>query len=224
MSSRKYSWVVTPDSQAGLQGARRVPDPVEGCIWIPLRNRLRQIVAYTLIDEQDAALSWTAWHRRADGYAAGTLRRTHPYQGTNNRKTQLLHRVILQAPHGVEVDHINRNRLDNRRCNLRFATSGEQARNVSLNSRNTTGYKGVSFLPGARRWLASVVFDGATYRLGLFKSPEAAAFAYDFAARALHGQFAAVNFKLADRTIAALDEFRHYLLSNKGKERGIATA
>lgn len=223
MSSRKNPWVVTPDSQAGLQGSRRVPDPVEGCIWIPLRNRRRQIVAYTLIDEQDASLAYTAWHLKPEGYAAGRLRPTHLHQGPMSRKIRLLHREILQAPYGMEVDHINRNRLDNRRCNLRFATSGEQARNVSLNTRNTTGYKGVSFLPGARRWSASVKFDGATYPLGLFKSPEAAAFAYDFAARALHGQFAAINFKLADRTIEALAEFRHYLLS-KGKERGIVTA
>jgi hypothetical protein len=132
--------------------------------------------------------------------------------------------MVLNAPPGMQVDHINRNRLDNRRSNLRFATPGEQARNVSLNARNTTGYKGVSFLQRAQRWTASVKFEGEDYYMGVFRSPEAAAFAYDFAARALHGQFSVINFKLADRTIAALDEFRHYLLSNKGKERGIATA
>jgi len=224
MHSRKHPWVVTPDSRSGCHGPGWVPAPVPGCIWIPLRNRLRQIVAYTLIEEQDADLAKMTWHLNNGGYAARAVPRRQRRHGDSSTKLERLHRVILRAPQGVEVDHINRNRLDNRRCNLRFATSGEQARNVSLNARNTTGYKGVSFLQGAQRWSATVKFEGAAYYMGVFRSPEAAAFAYDFAARALHGQFAAINFKLADRTIAALDEFRHYLLSNKGKERGIATA
>lgn len=223
MNSRKHPWVVTPDSRAGGHGPDWVPAPIPGCIWIPLRNRDQHIVAYTLIEEQDSDLAKMTWHLNNGGYAARAIPRRHRRQETGGKKMELLHRVIMQAPHGVDVDHINRNRLDNRRSNLRFATPGEQARNASLSARNTTGYKGVNFMQGAQRWSALVKFEGAAYYMGVFRSPEAAAFAYDFAARALHGRFAAINFKLSDRTIAALDEFRHYLLS-KEKERGIATA
>ena len=68
-----------------------------------------------------------------------------------------------------------------------------------------------------------MTLDGVNFNMGVFKSPEAAAFAYDFAASALHGQFAAINFKLADRTIQALGEFRRFLLSTeKGREDATA--
>jgi len=127
-----------------------------------------------------------------------------------------MHRVILDAPPAVEVDHINRNGLDNRRANLRLATRAENTRNAKLSRRNTSGFRGVSFDHFSGRWLAIVKSDGKTYRLGAFATPEEAAFAYDFAAAALHGEFASTNFSLSAATRAYLGEFRAFLMAASG--------
>lgn len=192
------------------------PGVVPGALRIPLRNRDGEIVAYTLIDEEDADLARLTWHLKVDGYAARWERRG--YDGRRRGRIVRLHRVIMGAPPEVEVDHINRNRLDNRRSNLRFATSAENARNCKRNKRNTSGYKGVRFNSLAQRWGASVVFEGNAYWLGLFNTPEAAAFAYDLAASALHGEFAATNFRLAEATKERASEFREFLLSGELEE------
>jgi hypothetical protein len=61
------------------------------------------------------------------------------------QKTVRMHRLVMNAPNGTQVDHINGNGLDNRRKNLRFCTTKQNLRNRGKNSRNTSGYKGVSW-------------------------------------------------------------------------------
>lgn len=109
-----------------------------------------------------------------------------------------MHRVITQAPAGVEVDHINRNRLDNRRCNLRLTDRGGNTRNCSRNRKNTSGYKGVYGPDRSGHWVASVVYQGKAYHLGSYLTAEEAAVTYDLAAMALHGEFAAPNFSYTE--------------------------
>jgi len=209
-------------TRVSTRTSRLFPDPVPGALWIPLRNR-GEIVAYTLIDEQDAQLARLTWRLAVSGYAARREKwQNHP-DGRGRARIVLLHRVILGAPPGVEVDHINRHRLDNRRSNLRFATDGEQARNCSRNKRNTSGYKGVCFESATRRWKAAVAFEGRSHHVGLFHTPQAAAFAYDFAATALHGEFAATNFQLSEASKEAALEFRAFLLGERaGQSVGAA--
>jgi len=194
------------------------PVPVPGALWIPLRNCRGEVIAYALIDEQDRHLARLTWHLRLDGYAARWEKQQNRHNRIGRGRILRLHRVILGAPPGVEVDHINRNRLDNRRSNLRFATDGENARNCKRNTRNTSGYKGVRFDRFAHRWGAAVVFEGKTYWVGLFDTPEEAAFAYDFAATALHGEFAATNFHLSEATKNRAPEFRAFLMSKRAGE------
>ncbi len=111
-------------------------------------------------------------------------------------KAELMHRVILARMLGrdltakEQVDHINSNGLDNRRCNLRLATSTQNARNRRRHSNNTSGYKGVSWDTSTRKWLAQIWHDGGNLRLGLFDAPEAAHAAYCKAAEELYGEFA----------------------------------
>lgn len=174
--------------------------PVPGCIAIPLRNRRGEIVAHTLISEQDAHLAEFRWYRKPDGYAARWVRltprlREPGYQpGLKKGRLVLLHRLIMNAPRGVEIDHINRNRLDNRRENLRFATDAENVRNAKLSKKNSTGFKGVYFCQVTIRWVAAIRVNGRNYHLGSYDSAEKAALAYDFAAIDLHGEFASLNF------------------------------
>lgn len=127
-------------------------------------------------------------NRRTVGYARTTVKRA------DRHKTVMMHRLILEAPPGKQVDHINGNGLDNRRANLRLATASQQQQNRALGKNNTSGYKGVGWWPRQRRWHASIQYHGEIIHLGYFKSKEAAARAYDRAARKYFGEFAYTNF------------------------------
>ncbi len=89
------------------------------------------------------------------------------------------------------VDHINRNKLDNRRSNLRSATWSQNNAN-SNKPRNKTGYKGV--YPSKKRWYANIQVNKVPIYIGSFKTPIEAALAYDEAAIKYFGEFASLNF------------------------------
>lgn len=106
-----------------------------------------------------------------------------------------MHRLILNAPPGFQVDHINGDGLDNRRSNLRLATySQNQANRHTRIFTNTSGYRGVSFKKQDRRWRAQITVEGRYQHLGYFNTPEEAARAYDRAFYEAFGEYATLNF------------------------------
>jgi hypothetical protein len=105
----------------------------------------------------------------------------------------LLHRAILNAPVGLEVDHINGDGLDNRRSNLRLATREGNQRNRAARRDNTSGLKGVSLHVSTGKWQARIRTGGEQVYLGVFTTPEAAHEAYAEAAIRLHGKFARIT-------------------------------
>jgi hypothetical protein len=109
------------------------------------------------------------------------------------QKDVYMHRLIVGAPSGVEVDHANGNGLDNRRFNLRLATHAQNQQNKGPNNRNTSGYKGVSWDKEKRRWTAHTTASGKSKCLGRFTRKEDAAHAYNEAVQKLHGPFAWLN-------------------------------
>ncbi len=104
----------------------------------------------------------------------------------------LMHRLIMAHPSKPEVDHINGNSLDNRRCNLRPATRSENARNVGLRRDNRTGYKGVTPLNGG--YAARIEVNKAAFMIGVYTTAIEAAKAYDSVARKVHKEFCRLNF------------------------------
>lgn len=128
-----------------------------------------------------------------NGHAARNVR-----EPDGNWKTQYLHTFLTGLP---LVDHRNRNGLDNRRANLREATHAENMRNRGLGRNNTSGFKGVSWHTTGKKWQAKIKVDGKGRHLGLFRTAEEAALAYDVAALELHGEFAWLNFPDIDPRI-----------------------
>jgi hypothetical protein len=105
-----------------------------------------------------------------------------------------MHRVILGAPPGVEVDHRNGNGLDNRRGNLRLATASQNAANRPKTHGRFSEFKGIVWVRGAMRWQAQLHLNGKTIRGRLVTSREEAARGYDDLARQHFGEFACLNF------------------------------
>lgn len=124
----------------------------------------------------------------SDGPASGYAKTWH--QGKRIR----LHRLILNAPSGVKVDHRDHDKLNNQKSNLRVRTTNQNNQNGALRKDNTSGYKGVSLEKSTGRWRPLVYADGETHYVGQFKDKHYAALAYDLWATDLHGEFAASNF------------------------------
>jgi len=102
-----------------------------------------------------------------------------------------MHRLILGAPEGVLVDHINGDGLDNRRSNLRLCTRSQNNMNRAARL-GPSGYRGVHEYKG--RWRAQLEVEGLIVRTNGFVDPAFAARAYDALAREFHGAFAVLNF------------------------------
>lgn len=110
------------------------------------------------------------------------------------RSVMYLHRELMgDLPKGYEVDHVNRNKRDNRKRNLRACTSQQNSVNQSIASRNTSGYKGVTYMPRDKNWTARVQCQGKRVFAGYHRCPTLAALAYDKIATELHGEFANLN-------------------------------
>lgn len=105
------------------------------------------------------------------------------------KRVVYMHRLVmgLDSP---EIDHINRNRLDNRRSNLRFCSSSQNKANTGLWSKNNSGYKGVGFVKSKKKWRARVSGE----HLGHFNTPQEAALAYDKRIKEIYGEFVFQNF------------------------------
>lgn len=110
------------------------------------------------------------------------------------RRPIQMHRVVLDAPPEFRVDHKSIwATLDNRRSNLRLATTSQNGANAKLKSSNTSGFTGVSWCGTTSRWRATIKVNWKRIHLGRFDTPQEAAAAYNSAAIKYFGEFARLN-------------------------------
>lgn len=116
-----------------------------------------------------------------------------------NKEMYYVHRIVWEMHNGpiqsgMVIDHANKNKSDNRLCNLRLATPLQNGANSKARSHNTSGLKGVmaacSSHRGAKRWRARIAHEGVTRYLGYFHTKEEAHSAYQSELAKLHGEFA----------------------------------
>jgi hypothetical protein len=106
-----------------------------------------------------------------------------------------MHRYLMNAPKDKKVDHKNNHTLDNRRENLRLASTGENNKNRrKMRGNFSSKYKGVFWNEKRKRWFARINVDGKLIHIGSFKKEKEAAKAYDAAAKKYHKVFARGNF------------------------------
>ena len=110
---------------------------------------------------------------------------------TTGAQCVLMHRQILGLVHGDvrQADHINGDRLDNRRVNLRIATPAQNQANTGLPAHNSSGFKGVS-IARSSRWKAQLSVNNRNVVIGTFDTPEEAYAAYCSAIIKYRGEFA----------------------------------
>lgn len=136
-------------------------EAVEGYVKVKLNDE-----NYMLCDAEDwENLKGHYWYMSDTGYAVCETMKTG---------TLRFHKLVTGTTAEVIIDHINRNKLDNRKSNLRIATASVNAINKGLQSNNTTGYAGVYFNKKSRTWNARVKVKGKIICLGTFPTKEEA--------------------------------------------------
>jgi hypothetical protein len=154
---------------------------------------------YVLIDKEYLPLVLEyKWYLSKDGYPM-----THGLINSKNKFSvgwklhSFLHNNIKLGDKEV-IDHINRNKLDNRMKNLRVCTAKENSYNTSKRKgNNTSKYKGVSiqkYKNGNVLWTATISKDGKTSKIKNIETEEEAARIYDMMALELFGEYAGINY------------------------------
>lgn len=144
---------------------------------------------YAIVDDEDFdRLNQYKWYYD-NKYAKRTICES------KKRYALYIHRKILNLSSNdkIQVDHINHNKLDNRKENLRLATRGQNSQNRTKLSNNTSGYKGVSWHKYRNKWRSIIIYNKQYIYLGLFSNKKDAVTAYKHAAIKYHGEFACVD-------------------------------
>jgi hypothetical protein len=119
-----------------------------------------------------------------------------------------LHRFLLNAPYGIEVDHKNRNGLDNRRCNLRLATKAQNRYNSFDEKKSASGFKGVYWAKEKNMWCTRITHNDKVIQGGYFKCKIDAAHRYNELAIECFKEFAYLNTFTQEQLDARLNEPR----------------
>jgi hypothetical protein len=184
----------------------KVPDWIERiCVWPVMRYRrkkygydFRRIYLgegeWTIVEPQDYywlnSFKWMVYGNRNKFYVV-----RNKIVAPNTTRSVYMHRLMMNPPPGLLVDHRNGDSLDNRRANLRLATCSQNVQNSpKRNIKTTSRFIGVYLEKERGLWVVRITHQGKKIWLGRFDNEIEAAKAYDEAARKYHGEFARLNF------------------------------
>jgi hypothetical protein len=138
---------------------------------------------YTLVDDEDyEELNKHKWCAVKNGYNYYATR-------VKDRKTIWMHRVIMNPPPHLDIDHKNNNGLDNRKEKLRVCTRSQNSANRRLGKNNTSGIKGIHWEGDRKKWRARICVDGKARHIGRYSTREEAQEAYCEIAKEYFGEF-----------------------------------
>lgn len=138
-------------------------------------------------DEVFEYLNQFKWFLSTRGYVCRNKRKDSEYTR--------IHRLIMNAPKGLEVDHIDNNPLNNQKSNLRICTHQENQRNQKKSKNRSSKFKGVSFNKLTKKWESYIAHNNKFIHLGHYENEIDAAKAHDKSARELHKEYATLNFE-----------------------------
>ena len=146
---------------------------------------------YATVDDEDYGwlikYKWYALVEANTCYACTTV------GGRKNKKHIRMHRLIMNAPVGMDVDHINRDGTDNRKDNLRICTRRQNIQNSRKRIGTSSQFKGVHWRPEVKKWQARIYAQDKYRSLGHYINERDAALAYNKAANEYFGEFARLN-------------------------------
>lgn len=146
---------------------------------------------FSIVDDEDyeglAKYKWWPAKRGRNIYAVRDEKRD------GKKYVILMHRQIMRASDGVELDHLDHDGLHNWRGNIRECSSSQNKQNTRIRV-HSSNFKGVSWAKREKRWRAYIQLGYKMYPLGYFRDEQEAARAYDFFATEAFGEFAHVNF------------------------------
>lgn len=148
---------------------------------------------FALVDDEDYEwlMQWKWFAMKTPhGFVAVRNRGSWDEPGT---ATIYMHREIMETAQGMEVDHIDHNKLNDQRYNLRNCSALQNKCN-KRSYYGTSKYKGVSWNKKANKWMSRIASKGEHIHLGYYDDEEEAARVYDEAAKELFGEFAELNF------------------------------
>lgn len=149
------------------------------------------------------------WSKCSQGYVVRYHKRP------DGKETKIrLHHIVLPPTGDKIIDHINRNKLDNRRENLRLATYSQNGMNRGVNVNSSTGFKGA--IKESGKYVSKITVDGRSIYIGTFNTPEDAAKAYNVMAEVHFGEYAHLND--IDHSDFNIEKSR---VRNYGKYRGV---
>ncbi len=137
---------------------------------------------YALVDDDFDVLKGK-WSLSINGYALKII----------DGKVYTMQSWIMKTPKGMETDHINRNKLDNRKHNLQICTQGLNSQRKGLLKTNKSGYFGVQWYKRTNRWRSGIMFNREWVHLGYYKDLNKAILSYNNKAKELFGEMAVLN-------------------------------
>jgi len=139
-----------------------------------------------LVDDEDYnyLVTFGNW-RQSERYAACSK---------GKKTTILMHRLLMNPPQNMDIDHLDDNGLNNQKSNLRICTRSQNLQRNTKNGNTSSRFKGVCWDKKNKKWKVHIKTNGRQLHLGRFASEIEAAKRYDKAAHALYGEHADTNF------------------------------